>query len=196
MNLTRIFSISLFIVFCGLSYYLYSSIKFKIDEEKRIAAIESKVIEKLKMIREAQLAYLSVHRQYTSDWDKLTSFIDTGKFYITQKSEIIIPRPHLPHLGDSVFIKIDTLGTRPVKDSIFKAEKYPNFNLTTLSVIPGSKGKKFELYADRIKKGGIDVDVFEAKDVAPVNPKRRANNNEKALRVGSRTDVSTSGNWE
>lgn len=194
MNLTRIFSIALFVIFCGLSYYLYSSIKFKIDEEKRIAAIENKVIEKLKMIREAQLAYLSVNRQYTSDWDKLTNFIDTGKFYITEKSETIIERE--AYLGDSIVVKIDTLGFTPVKDSIFKAEKYPNFNLATLPVIPGSKGKKFELFADKIEKAGVTVDVFEAKDVAPVNPKRKAKNNEKALRVGSRTDVTTAGNWE
>jgi hypothetical protein len=40
------------------------------------------------------------------------------------------------------------------------------------------------------------VDVFEVKDVAPVNPVRKKNNNEKALKIGSRVDVTTSGNWE
>jgi hypothetical protein len=197
MNLTRILSIGFLITAIGLAFFLYSRIKFKIDEEKRIAAVEKNVIDKLKMIREAQIAFHAVNRRYTSDWDKLLGFVDTGKFYITQKTEKIIQRPaHLWHLGDSIYVQIDTLGTRLVRDSIFNAKKYPNFNLNTLANIPGSQGKKFELFADRIVKGGVEVDVFEARDVAPVNPKRRAKNNERALRVGSKTDVTTSGNWE
>jgi hypothetical protein len=48
--------------------------------------------------------------------------------------------------------------------------------------------------------GGLAVAVhstqFEIRDPDPINPKRRLNNKEKALRVGSRTDSSTSGNWE
>jgi hypothetical protein len=40
------------------------------------------------------------------------------------------------------------------------------------------------------------VFVFELTDSDPINPQRRANNNEKALRVGSKEEVSTSGNWE
>ena len=43
------------------------------------------------------------------------------------------------------------------------------------------------------------VDVVEVRDVAPVNPNRNEENeakNRKPLRFGSRTDVTTAGNWE
>jgi len=42
----------------------------------------------------------------------------------------------------------------------------------------------------------VQVDVFEVRDPDPINPKRRADNNDKALRVGSRSEVTSTGNWE
>ncbi|MCC5932002.1 MAG: acetyl-CoA carboxylase biotin carboxyl carrier protein subunit [Cyclobacteriaceae bacterium] len=70
-------------------------------------------------------------------------------------------------------------------------------DIHNLPFIPGTnQQKKFDLFAGKIVKGNVTVDVFEAKDTNPINPRRKKNNNERALRVGSRVDVSTSGNWE
>lgn len=193
MNQTRILSIVFFVIAIGLGYYLYDRIKYKIEEEDRIARVERSIIERLKMIRDAQVAFQAVNRRYTEDWNELIKFIENGKIYITQRSETIIP---LEYGADSVVVKIDTLGAVPVKDSLFNERRYPNFNLERLPYIPGSN-ERFELYAGKIERpGGAQVDVFEVRDVAPVNPRRRANNNETALKVGSRTEVTTSGNWE
>lgn len=191
MNKTRILSIVFFVIAIGMAYYLIDRIKFKIDEEDRIARIERNVIEKLKMIRDAEVAYQAVNRKYTSDWDELLRFIEEGNIYITQRREKIIP---LEYGADSVVLEIDTLGTVGVKDSLFNQRRYPNFNIERLPYIPGTQNKKFELYADKIERNGVHVDVFEARDVDPVNPKRRKSDN--ALKVGSRTEVTTSGNWE
>jgi pyruvate/2-oxoglutarate dehydrogenase complex dihydrolipoamide acyltransferase (E2) component len=74
--------------------------------------------------------------------------------------------------------------------------KYPTqTDLSRLPYVPGTN-TKFDIFADKINRSGVTVDVFEVKDPKPVNPERRANNNEKALRVGSRTDVTIAGNWE
>jgi hypothetical protein len=82
-------------------------------------------------------------------------------------------------------------------DSLFHAKNHPDFKIELLPVVPGSGGKQFEFFANKIEKtGGYMVNVFEVRDPSPINPKRRANNNEKALRVGSRTDASTEGNWK
>ena len=70
-----------------------------------------------------------------------------------------------------------------------------NTDISRLAYIPGTD-KKFDIFADKINRSGVWIDVFEVKDVNPVNPERRKNNNEKALRVGSRTDVTIAGNWE
>lgn len=196
MNLTKILSIVFLVVALGLGAYLYLRIDSKIQEDKTIAQIEQQIIQKLKMIRDAETAYQAIHGQYTSDWNKLTSFIDTGKIFIIQRKEIVIPGPYG---RDSIYRQIDTLGTVLVKDSLFSEKKYPNFNLQRLPYIPGKQDKTFEIFADVIDRNGIQVDVIEVRDIDPINPARDEKNpsfNRKPLRFGSRTEVTTSGNWE
>ncbi len=190
MSKTKIFSILLFLVAVVIGYFFVRSIASDIEREEQIAKEERRVIEKLKLIRSGMIAYQKVQGQYTSDWDKLINFIDTGKFYLTERSETIIPRDYG---GDSVVINVDTLGTIPVYDSLYA--DIPNFKLQNLPYKPGSK-TKFDIYADKVVKGSIRVDVFEVKDPNPINPARRKDDNERALRIGSRSDVTTSGNWE
>ncbi len=193
MNLSKILSYVVLAIAAVLAYFLVDGIKFKIDETERIAQIEERVIEKLKMIRDAQKAYQSSNGQYTDNWDSLLNFIETGKIWIIERKETTTL---LDYGQEEITVTYDTLGSVQVMDSLFSADKVPNFRLETLPIIPGSNGKRFELFADKIEKSGVMVSVFEVRDVAPVNPARRKNNNEKALRVGSRTDVSTAGNWE
>lgn len=196
MNRTRIFSITFLIIAIGLAAYLVHRIKFAIDEEARIENVEAKVIKKLEMIREAQIAYQSVNGEYANTWEKLIQFVDSGNFFIIERSEEIIT---LAYGADSVIVHLDTLGTVPVIDSLFKESQYPNFVLSDLPIIPESGGKRFDLFTEKITKGGITVDVIEVRDIAPANPNRRESNearNRKPLRFGSRTDVTTSGNWE
>lgn len=196
MNWTRVFSIFFLLVAIGLGYFLYDRIYSRIEQEREVRRIEANIIEKLKMIREAEIAYQAIHGQYTSDWDKLLSFIDTGKIYLIQKTEEIIT---LPYGADSISVQIDTLGSVPVRDSLFSEQKYPNFNLDRLPYIPGKPNTRFDIYADKITKSGIEVDVIEVKDVDPLNPMRSEESkafNRKPLRFGSRTEVTTTGNWE
>jgi hypothetical protein len=196
MNLTKIFSIVFLAIAIGLGYYLFSRVSIKIEEDNRIARIERQVIEKLKMIRDAQVAYQAIHGRYTTDWDQLISFIDTGKIYIVQRREHI---QTLSYGRDSVWVETDTLGSVLVRDSLFSRTRYPNFNLERLPYIPGSDNKRFDIFADEIIRGGVGVDVIEVRDVDPVNPARSESHpafSRKPLRFGSRTEVSTSGNWE
>lgn len=194
--MTRIVSIAAFIVSIILAVFLYNSIFDSINEAERIERMENRVKNKLMMIREAQIAYRAVNGQYTSDWPKLLSFIDSGNFYITSRIEHIIT---LDYGADSVYIEIDTLGTKAVKDSIFSVTKYPKFDLASLPYTPGAEGKKFGMWADQIDKNGVGVDVVEVWNTASVNPARSEKNDartKKPLRFGSRTSVTTSGNWE
>ncbi len=196
MNLTKIITYALFIAAIGLSYYLYSSIKFAIDEEKRIVAHEQLVINKLTMIRSAELAYLAVNGTYTNNWDSLASFMQNGDFYIIQRTEEIIT---LSYGADSSIWHLDTLGIVKVYDSLFNEKKYPLLDFTQLKAIPEVENNFFELFSDEIVKGGVSVHVIEVRDTAPVNPNRSEESearNRKPLRFGSRTDVTTAGNWE
>ena len=196
MNATKILSFVFLLVAIGLGAFLFIRVKSKIDEESRIKRVENQIINKLQMIREAEIAYQAIHGQYTSDWDKLINFIDTGKIYIIERTEHVRT---LAYGADTVWTEVDTLGSVPVRDSLFSEEKYPNFNPETLPYIPGKEGVKFEIFADKITRSNIQVDVIEVRDVDPINPARSEDNKafiRKPLRFGSRTDVTTTGNWE
>ncbi|MEM9325801.1 MAG: hypothetical protein AAGA85_09100 [Bacteroidota bacterium] len=197
MTTTRILTAVFAIVSLGLAYYLYYVIDSSISEARRIARMETAIIDKLKMVREAQLAFKAVNSRYTSDWDALMAFIDTGSFYITERTETIIT---LDYGADSTYVEIDTLGTVLVKDSIFGPDKYPNFQLSQLPYVPGiNPPVKFNMWAEKITKAGVLVDVIEVINPQPVNPERDEEseyNTKKPLRFGSRSTVTTAGNWE
>lgn len=193
MNLTKILTIAFLVIAVGIAYFLYDRIKFSIEEDARIVQIERQVIEKLQFIREAEILYKDANGQYTSDWNKLRSFIDTGTVYITQRREITTL---LEYGAEETTIEIDTLASIPVKDSLFSNPNYQKFDLNNISQVPETNAK-FELFADKIDRNNVQVSVFEVKDPAPVNPARRGEESIKGpLRVGSRTEVTTSGNWE
>jgi len=194
MNLTKVLSLVFFVVAAYLGYLLWKGVDDVVEAEKRVALLEAATIEKLEMLRDAQLAYQASNGKYASTWDSLKTFIETGTIWIVQRTETT---KLLDYGAEEIKVSFDTLGSIPVMDSLFNVKKFPDFKLDLLPVVPGSGGKQFEFFADKIEKtGGYMVNVFEIRDPSPVNPKRRANNNEKALRVGSRTDASTEGNWK
>lgn len=197
MSKTKIVSLVMLVVWVSLAVFLIYSIKSSIDETKRIEKAEARIIEQLKMIREAEIAYMTVNGQYTSDWDKLLAFIDSGSFYLTEKTETIVPQPYGK---DSIYVEIDTLGMVAVMDSLFGRKKWPRFNLETLPYVPGVQpAVKFDIWADKITKAGLLVNAIEVKNPRPVDPARDEEseyNTRKPLRFGSRTSVTTAGNWE
>ena len=192
MNLTKILSAVFLLVAIGTGYYLVNSVKTDIQFEEELRRTESQIVEKLKLIRDAQIAYRGGNGKYASDWDSLINFVDTGKIYIIQKREEVEIKAYG---AEETTIILDTIGSVSVMDSLFSPSKVPNFNLQRLPYKPGTE-TKFEIFAGKIERSGQMVDVFEIKDPNPLNPARRRNDNERALRVGSKTDVTTSGNWE
>lgn len=75
----------------------------------------------------------------------------------------------------------------------------PAVDIKTLALVPGSNGKKFDIYVGKIDRNTVMVSVIEVKDPSPINPERKASNeakNRQPLGFGSRTDVGTGGNWE
>jgi len=82
-----------------------------------------------------------------------------------------------------------------------REEKFnPNTNISQLAIIPlTNPAAKFDLFADRIEKNRLMVNVVEVRDIKPVDSRRKEDNeanNRKPLRFGSRTEVTTAGNWE
>ncbi|MEA1784915.1 hypothetical protein U1E44_02325 [Arenibacter sp. GZD96] len=190
------------------AYLIYNSvnapIKFNNVKQERFA----KVVASLKDIRNAQEAYKTVNGKFASDFNALVSFIDTGRYIITQQrdsSYMEFDKAYGIDMLKEVKI-IDTLGFVSVKDSLFKKDdRYK----TMMNVPFAPNGEKFEMKSAILDKGGYKASVFEAKvkkDVvlydqpkdllvkenAQVNVEE-VNGSE--IKVGSLNDVSTSGNW-
>lgn len=193
MNLTKVLSFVFLLAALGLGYLLWKGVDDVVETEKRIALTEAAIIEKLQMLRDAELAYQAANGKYADDWDSLKQFIQEGKIWLVQRTETT---KLLEYGKEETTVTFDTLGSVNVLDSLFNDRKYPDFNLEALAVVPGSGGKQFEFFADKIERNNYEIAVFEIRDPAPINPERRLNNNEKALKVGSRTDASTEGNWK
>jgi hypothetical protein len=193
MTLSKILSVVFLLGALGLGYMLYKSVDDVVQKEKEIAAIESRIIEKLQMLRDAQIAYIAANGEYAGNWQDLKKFIEEGDIWLVERKETT---KLLEYGKEETTVTFDTLGSVAVMDSLFNERRYPNFNLENLHIVPGSGGKQFEFFADKIERSQREIGVFEIRDPDPINPKRRENNKEKALRVGSRTDSSTSGNWE
>ncbi len=196
MNKTSILTIVFAIVALALAYYLFDSINSSIRQARVIKQGEKRIIDKLKLIREAEIAYQTVNGDFTSDWDKLIDFVKNGEFYLTERTEKIF---ELSYGQDSVIVDIDTLGTVSVADSLFNKRRYPDFDPEDLPYVPGVKPKtKFLIWADTQEKSGVTVDLIEVKNPKPINPTRNEENeykSKKPLRFGSRDQVTTTGNW-
>ena len=193
MNLSKVLSLVFLVVAIGLGYLLWKGVDDVVEDEKKIALIEAAIIEKLQMLRDAELAFQASNGRYAANWNELKSFIQNGKIWLIQRTETT---EVLDYGAEETTVAFDTLGSVAVIDSLFNERKYPNFNLDALAVVPGSGGKQFEFFADKVERNSYEIAVFEIRDPAPINPDRRLNNNEKALKVGSRTDASTEGNWK
>ena len=68
-----------------LVYLIYSAIDSPIEFNKIKNERYLKVIDRLKDIRNAQIAYKSVNGIYSDNFDSLISFIDSAQFTIIEK---------------------------------------------------------------------------------------------------------------
>ncbi|CAN5585811.1 hypothetical protein BH10BAC4_BH10BAC4_07090 [soil metagenome] len=136
MNLTKILTVVLISGSLVLAYYLYSGVQRVIDDRAVIESTEAAVIDKLKLIREAESVYQEQNGKYTANWDSLVQFIENGMVPIVQRREIIEQQAYG---GEKVTIKTDTLGYVSAKERIFK--KTYTMNASDNGVFMGYKVK-------------------------------------------------------
>jgi hypothetical protein len=203
-----VLQIVLWVVIVVLVYFnykaIYGPVEFNKKKEKRYA----QVIKKMDKIRKAQLAYREVNGKFTASFDSLTRFIDTAEFTLTQRKDTTyLDKEYLKTYGVDKMVEdvvIDTLGTKKVKDSLFK-----NFDYTNLDIVPTTKDKKFEMKSGFIEVNNNKVPVFEAKvnksivldglDPELIIQEKQTVSvdgvNGAYIKVGSMDEVDTSGNW-
>ncbi len=160
MNLTKILTVVLLIASLGLGYYLYSGVQKVIDDRAIIESTETAVIEKLKLIREAESVYQEQNGRYTASWDTLRNFIENGMVPIIQRREIIEQQAYG---GEKVTVKNDTLGYVSAKERIFK--KNYSMNATDNGIFLGYKVKVGDQVVKNMKAYSIKVN--EQRDNEP-----------------------------
>ncbi len=198
-----ILSILLLLLIVYLSSLIYGSIMKPIKFKKEKVARYAKVIEKLKMIRNAEVDRRKVVGGYTKNMQDLINFVDTAKFAITETrttSEKV-------DTGGGIIVDkekrvVDTIGFKPVKDN-YKGKDYKNmFNVPNTNV-------KFNLDVGTVEKSGLESQVFKAwvaKDVVLKGMDETLIKEEKKalggidvsgeeISVGSLDEVKVTGNW-
>lgn len=175
----------------GLAYLNYQSIENQLMFLKKKELVASHVIQRLKDIRTAELAYKDANGRYTANWDTLTSFVLTGQI------------PQIRAFGE----KPDTLSEQEaialgliVRDTVYQTvlenqflseialnkRTYP-FYVDSLRYVPFGEGVEFNLQASVISVSGQITPVFQVEDPKPFA--------EPALKVGSMEQATTTGNW-
>ena len=198
----------LFLFSAVLVFAIYNSINSPIEFNMVKNERYLKVIDRLKDIRNAQVAFKSVNGIYSNDFEELVKFVDSAQFTIVQKRDSSYMQYDRVYRIDMLreVIVVDTLGYVSVKDSLFSnTDSYKYMASIPIQGID----EKFKLKADIIDKNGYNVPVFEvrvSKDLILFDQNKDLITQEKQtvsvdgvngpdIVLGSLSDVSTNGNW-
>lgn len=204
-NLKVAVNLVLWIIIIALGYLtfmsVYGEIQFNQLKEKRYSVVIDRLID----IRDAELAYKQVNGKFTDNFDELVKFIDNGEFTITVRrdsniKDIVLTKQFGVDMYKDILV-IDTIGKKPVKDSLFGADN----RYKKMMFVPGVDGAKFQLKAGTLD----DISVFEAsvdKEVILHDQDKNLVDKEKqvvsvdgvngpTLTVGSMNEIKTTGNW-
>lgn len=198
-------------VAAGAVFFAYMDvnvIRSKLAEEKKIKKIDTHVIQRLKDIRKAQIAYNREHGKYTDSFDSLLYFLKDGQITLIKRlgslpdsvptdaeaRELGIISAMPEGMSDEEVIasglivrdtvQVDVLNY-VFNESDAKTRK-TRFYVDSLPYVPYAK-HRFDMATARIEAGGVEQHVFQV-----IDPKPYAFQ----FKVGSLTEASTSGNWK
>ncbi|MGC6285523.1 MAG: hypothetical protein ACON4X_07690 [Polaribacter sp.] len=205
LNLRWIASVLLLILAIFLGYKIYQGIMEPIQFAKEKVERYKPVIQKLKIIRDAQMKHYEVTGNYTKDKQGLIQFVDTAQLAITETKTIV----EKVNRGGGIIIDVekrvtDTIGYEPV------AKYFENRDYKNMWQVPGVAGKEFEVEIGTVEKvAGLVVPTFYVKttkeDILQGLSKSLVKQEKEAIEadqikgefvsVGSLDEVSTGGNW-
>ncbi|MBX7124776.1 MAG: hypothetical protein K1X47_03720 [Cyclobacteriaceae bacterium] len=152
MTLSRILTYVFMAGSLYLAYFLYNGVQSVIDEKESISTKEAALIERLRLIREAEIVFQEQFGRYTANFDSLATFIETGRVPIIERREEIKQKAYG---GEEVILHIDTLGYIPAKERIFK--KTYNVNAADNGIFQGFKVKVGDVVLTNQKAYGLKI---------------------------------------
>lgn len=181
-NMRKLFTLVILpIIIILLGYLIVKGVMKPIKFNEERAAREAVAIQKLKDIRDLQVAYKNKYGKFASTLDSLADFYKNDKMVINMQIGSVNDSAMVAHtdavrnankknkLTDKDLYELYKKGDHnlvfsikseiPVKDTLLKRE---DFNIDKLADIPFSNGKKIEMKSIVKQVSGVDVPLFEA----------------------------------
>ncbi len=187
-----------------LAYFVFNSIDSEVEFRKVAKERIAENVQKLKDLRQVQIAYKKVNDTYANNFEALIDFLENGSMVIVKaigETPDSLTDAQALELG---IISRDTayvLAKETVFDEAYLSSrngKYP-LNLTTLTNIPHSE-ELYSVDAGRVEKGKVMVQVFEISTTysavfTGLDAENKSYELENLLKVGSMDEASINGNW-
>jgi hypothetical protein len=183
-----------------IAYMIYDSIESKIELEKEITHRTEVVIDHMEHIKDAQIAFKKNKGYYARDFRQLTHFLENDSLVIVKAiGEVPDSLIGQEALAIEMGIIVRDTSLIPVKDNMFIGEDFDKI-IKSMSTIPFSDGKQFEINAGEVEKGKQKIKVFEVKasfkDIFNgMDVKNEGVDLDDFMILGSMTDPTTNGNW-
>ena len=165
---------------------------------------KSAVIQDLKDIRTAQIAFKDKYRVYAGDFNSLLSFVKNDSLAVVKaigETPDSLTEDQALLAGiisrDTVFVPVyQTIYNQDYLDT--RDSRFP-FELEKLSMVPFSD-ETFNIESGNIEKGKVVVQVFEVSTtfgtfLNGLDATNKGIDLDNTLRVGSMSDASINGNW-
>jgi hypothetical protein len=194
-----IIQVVLALIIVVLGYLIFESVMEPVRFNQEVAQREAKIVQRLKDIRQVQVAHRTRYGRFNSDLDSLIDFIRYDSLAVTRAIGTVpdtLTEAEAVRLG---IVQRDTIWIRAI-DSLLTRARYP---VDSLKFVPYTDGVEFAMGANKIERGLTKIPVFEAyalpqhylKDVYRWRI-YYTRDEEAGLRVGSLVEASIDGNWE
>ena len=187
-----------------LAYFVFNSIDSEVEFQKAAKVRITENVQKLKDLRQVQIAYKKVNNTYANNFELLLDFLENDSMVIVKA---IGETPDSLTDAQALELEIISRDTTYVlaKETVFdeaylssRNEKY-RLNLTALTNVPHSE-ELYSVDAGRVEKGKVMVQVFEISTTysavfTGLDAENKKYDLNGLLKVGSMDEASLNGNW-
>ena len=161
----RVIQILFVLIIIVLGYLIVESIMEPIRFNQEVETRERATIDRLIDIREAQKAYKDVYKKYTTSFDTLIAFVDTGSFTVI-KADGDIPEEWLDEMGfekaREKALAEGVISREPIQIPVLDSLFNPGFATDSLRYVPFTEGVVFKMDAGKLlTSSNLTVQVVE-----------------------------------
>ena len=187
-----------------LAYFVYNSINSEVEFQQVAKVRIAENVQKLKDLRQVQIAYKKVNNTYSNNFESLIDFLENDSMAIVKaigETPDTLTDAQALELG---IISRDTayvLAKETVFDDAYLTSRNENFplDLSALTTVPHSD-KNYSVDAGMVEKGKVVVQVFEISTTygavfTGLDAENKSFELGNLLKVGSMDEASLNGNW-